>query len=46
MQYKIDEMYRQFNTTNCKKTKKELFKAIKRAEGKRRKEKIKDVIII
>lgn len=42
----IDEMYRQFNTTKCKITKKELYKAIKRAEGKRRKEKLKGTIVI
>lgn len=43
----IDEMYRQYNTTKCKKTKKELYKAIKRAEGKRRKEKLdKEGIVV
>lgn len=46
IQNKIDEMYRQYNTTKCRKTKKELYKAIKRAEGKRRKEKLKDIIVI
>lgn len=42
----IDEMYRQYNTTKCKKTKKELYKAIKRAEAKRREEKLKGTIVI
>lgn len=46
IQHKIDEMYRQYNTTKCKKTKKELYKAIKREEGKRRKEKLKGTIVI
>lgn len=45
-QQKIDEMYRQYKTTRNHQTKKELYKAIKRAEGKRRKEKIGSVIVI
>ena len=46
MQEKINELYRQYNTCKSKYKKKDLYKAIKRAEGKRRKEKIKDVIIV
>lgn len=38
---KIDMMYKQYYSTKRWKTKKELYKAIKRAEGKRRKDKLK-----
>lgn len=38
---KIDELYRQFNTTRSLMKKRELYRAIKRAEAKRRKEKLK-----
>lgn len=43
---KITELYRQYNTCHSPRKKKELYKAIKRAEGQRRKEKIKDVIVV
>lgn len=46
LQEKIDEMYRQYRTTKSAIKKKELYKAIKRAEGKRRKEKTEGMIII
>lgn len=43
---KIDELYRQFNSCKSPKKKRDLYKAIKRAEGKRRKEKLKGIIVI
>ena len=46
MNGKIDELYRQYESTKNKRTKKQLYKAIKRAEGLRRKEKLKGTIII
>ena len=42
----IEMLYKQYYSTKSHKAKKDLYKAIKRAEGKRRKEKTKDVIII
>ncbi len=46
MSDKLTELYRQYNSTSSPKAKKDLYKAIKRLEGKRRKEKMKDVIVI
>ena len=43
---KIQELYIQYQRTHNPIKKKELYKAIKRAEGRRRKEKVKEVIII
>lgn len=43
---KLTELYRQYNSTSSPKSKKDLYKAIKRAEGKRRKEKLKGTIVI
>lgn len=43
MREKIDELYRQYDTCKSKYKKKDLYKAIKRAEGKRRKEKMKGI---
>lgn len=39
-QDKIDMMYKQYKSTKNLTTKKQLYKAIKREEGKRRKEKL------
>lgn len=41
LQEKIDMMYKQYRSTRSWKTKKELYKAIKRAEGKRREDRLK-----
>lgn len=46
MTNKIDELYRQFNSCKSPKKKRDLYKAIKRLEGKRRKEKLKGIIVI
>ena len=46
MTNKIDELYRQFNSCKSLKKKRDLYKAIKRAEAKRRKEKLKGTVII
>ena len=44
---KITVMYKQYNSTKSHKHKKELYKAIKRYEGKRRKEKLeKEGVVI
>lgn len=43
---KITELYRQYNSTKSHKAKKDLYKVIKRAEGRRRKEKLKGMIVI
>lgn len=45
-QEKINMMYKQYKSTKSWKTKKELYKAIKRAEGQRRKEKLKQEGVI
>lgn len=39
-QEKIDEIIRQLATTKSKQKQKELYKALRRAEGQRRKEKL------
>ena len=48
LQERIDEMYRQLDTTNPKSKKKirDLKKGIERAEHKRRKQKWKEVILL
>ena len=46
MQHKIDKLYRQYDSCKSKYKKKDLYKGIKRAEGKRRKEKLKGLIVI
>lgn len=44
---KLTELYKQYNSTSSPKSKKDLYKAIKRAEGKRRKEKLeKEGVIV
>lgn len=43
---KLNELYRQYESTRSAKKRRDLYKAIKRTEAKRRKEKIKDVIVI
>lgn len=42
----IEMLYKQYNSTKSHKAKKDLYKAIKRAEGKRRKEKLKGMIVV
>lgn len=44
LQETIDELYRQLKTAKSKYKKKDLYKGIKRLEGKRRKEKCKNVV--
>ena len=47
IQEKITMMYKQYTSTKSHKHKKELYKAIKRCEGKRRKEKLeKEGVIV
>lgn len=46
LQDKIDMLYKQYRSTKSHKTKRDLYKAIKRCEGSRRKERLKDVIIV
>ena len=43
---KITNLYNQYNSTSSAKSKRDLYKAIKRLEGKRRKEKLKGTIVI
>lgn len=46
LQERIDEMYRQLDTTKSQKKIRDLKKGIERAERKRRKEKWKEITLI
>ena len=43
---RITNLYNQYNSTSSPKSKRDLYKAIKRLEGERRKEKLKGTIVI